>query len=149
MEKAQVIVRYGIGVDNVDLKAAAAKKIPVCNVPDYCIDEVADHTLALILAGDETDRPVRERDQVRPVEMPVPISALRAFKNMTVGIVAFGRIGREVANRLKPFKCRLWSSIRRCPPRRCGRPATSRCLDELAQSDLLACTARAPSRRGT
>ena len=50
MQKAKVIVRYGIGVDNVDLKAAAAKSIPVCNVPDYCIDEVADHTLAFILA---------------------------------------------------------------------------------------------------
>lgn len=50
MEKCRGIVRYGIGVDNVDLAAAAAKGIPVCNVPDYCIDEVADHTLALLLA---------------------------------------------------------------------------------------------------
>ena len=49
MRKCKIIVRYGIGVDNVDLKAAAAKGIPVCNVPDYCIDEVADHTLAMIL----------------------------------------------------------------------------------------------------
>jgi D-3-phosphoglycerate dehydrogenase len=47
--KCKVIVRYGIGVDNVDLRAAAAKGIPVCNVPDYCIDEVADHALAMIL----------------------------------------------------------------------------------------------------
>ena len=43
MQKSRIIVRYGIGVDNVDLKAAAANGIPVCNVPDYCIDEVADH----------------------------------------------------------------------------------------------------------
>ena len=50
MNKARVIVRYGIGVDNVDLAAAAARGIPVCNVPDYCIDEVADHTLAFLLA---------------------------------------------------------------------------------------------------
>ena len=49
MQKCQIIVRYGIGVDNVDLAAAAAKNIPVCNVPDYCTDEVADHTLAMIL----------------------------------------------------------------------------------------------------
>ena len=41
MQRAKVIVRYGIGVDNVDLEAAKAKGIPVCNVPDYCIDEVA------------------------------------------------------------------------------------------------------------
>src|SRR5262249_56354296 len=50
MRRARVIVRYGIGVDNVDLDAARARGIPVCNVPDYCIDEVADHTLAFILA---------------------------------------------------------------------------------------------------
>src|SRR5438105_280510 len=46
MKQARVIVRYGIGVDNVDLEAARQHGIPVCNVPDYCIDEVADHTLA-------------------------------------------------------------------------------------------------------
>ena len=50
MGRARVIVRYGIGVDNVDLAAARARGIPVCNIPDYCIDEVADHTLAFILA---------------------------------------------------------------------------------------------------
>ena len=50
MKKARAIVRYGIGVDNVDLDAARACGIPVCNVPDYCIDEVADQTLAFILA---------------------------------------------------------------------------------------------------
>ena len=51
MQKAKVIVRYGIGVDNVDLEAARQRGIPVCNVPDYCIDEVADHTLAFILGA--------------------------------------------------------------------------------------------------
>src|SRR5438132_4697119 len=50
MRNARVIVRYGIGVDNVDLEAARERGIPVCNVPDYCMDEVADHTLAFILA---------------------------------------------------------------------------------------------------
>jgi D-3-phosphoglycerate dehydrogenase len=48
--KARVIVRYGIGVDNIDLDAARTQGIPVCNVPDYCINEVADHTLAFMLA---------------------------------------------------------------------------------------------------
>ena len=50
MRQCRAIVRYGIGVDNVDLEAAAARQILVCNVPDYCIDEVADHAVALILA---------------------------------------------------------------------------------------------------
>ncbi len=51
MMRARVIVRYGIGVDNVDLAAARRRGIPVCNIPDYCVDEVADHALAFVLAA--------------------------------------------------------------------------------------------------
>ena len=60
MRQARAIVRYGIGVDNVDLAAARAKNIPVCNVPAYCIDEVADHTLALMLALTRTGSNVQQ-----------------------------------------------------------------------------------------
>jgi D-3-phosphoglycerate dehydrogenase len=107
MKKAKVIVRYGIGVDNVDLQAAAAKGIPVCNVPDFCTDEVADHTLAMIL--ELTRRITQNTLKIRSGTwgLGVPLDALRAVKNLTVGLVAFGRIGREVANRLKPFKCKI------------------------------------------
>lgn len=49
MQRAKVNARYGIGFDNVDLEAARTRGIPVCNVSDYCIDEVADRTLAFIL----------------------------------------------------------------------------------------------------
>jgi D-3-phosphoglycerate dehydrogenase len=106
MQKSKIIVRYGIGVDNVDLKVAAAKNIPVCNVPDYCIDEVADSALAMIL------------DLVRKISahaalikggkwaLAVPLDQLYVLNEMTVGIVGFGRIGRAVAARLKPFRCR-------------------------------------------
>ena len=59
MKRARAIVRYGIGVDNVDLDAARKHGIPVCNVPDYCIDEVADHTLAFILAVRGRLSPIR------------------------------------------------------------------------------------------
>jgi D-3-phosphoglycerate dehydrogenase / 2-oxoglutarate reductase len=107
MQKSKIIVRYGIGVDNVDLKVAASKNIPVCNVPDYCIDEVADSALAMIL------------DLVRKISahaflirsgkwaLAVPISELFVLNEMTVGVVGFGRIGRAVADRLKAFRCKV------------------------------------------
>src|SRR5262249_29906271 len=50
LEKCRVISRYGIGVDMVDLQAAAERGIAVCNVPDYCIEEVSTHALAFVLA---------------------------------------------------------------------------------------------------
>jgi D-3-phosphoglycerate dehydrogenase len=107
MDKVRVIVRYGIGVDNVDLDAARVRGIPVCNVPDYCIDEVADHTIALLLAA--TRRVVENANYVSGGKwgLPVPIDAMRCLKAMTVGIVGFGRIGREVAARIAPFKSRI------------------------------------------
>lgn len=107
MTRCRVIVRYGIGVDNVDLKAAAAKNIPVCNVPDYCIDEVADHTLALILAATRQIFPTVVTVKSGRWKTPVAFTAMHALKNMTVGLVGLGKIGREVASRLKAFKCSL------------------------------------------
>ena len=107
MQKSKIIVRYGIGVDNVDLKVAAAKKIPVCNVPDYCIDEVADHALAMIL--DLTRRVSANAALVKSGKWGLAgsLSTLHALSGMTVGVVGLGRIGREVANRLKPFRCKI------------------------------------------
>jgi D-3-phosphoglycerate dehydrogenase / 2-oxoglutarate reductase len=106
MQKARVIVRYGIGVDNVDLEAAREKGIPVCNVPDYCIDEVADHTLAFILSL--TRQVVSNCVGVRSGKwsLATPLEGLRTLRDLTVGVVGFGRIGREVVSRLGGFKCR-------------------------------------------
>ena len=59
MAKARAIVRYGIGVDNVDLGAAQAHGIPVSNIPDYCIDEVADHTLRISADSSASDASAR------------------------------------------------------------------------------------------
>ena len=106
MERARVIVRYGIGVDNVDLDAARARGIPVCNVPDYCIDEVADHTLAFILAA--TRQVVPNTLTIRDGRwgLATDLALMKTLRDQTVGLLGFGRIGREVAARLAPFKCR-------------------------------------------
>ena len=106
MEHAKVIVRYGIGVDNVDINVARQRGIPVCNVPDYCIDEVADHTLALILSATRSVVPNCLKVRSGEWGLAVPLEQMRALRDCTVGIVGFGRIGREVIKRLQPFKCR-------------------------------------------
>lgn len=107
MKKCKLIVRNGVGTDNIDLDAAAARDIPVCNVPDYCTDEVADHTLALLLAL--TRRVVQISNHVRQGvwELPVPRQEIRVLKALRVGIVGFGRIGRQVIERLKSFRCTI------------------------------------------
>jgi D-3-phosphoglycerate dehydrogenase len=106
LNECKIIVRYGIGVDNVDLEAAKAKGITVCNVPDYCIDEVADHSVALALSLGrqlpQIDR--RLRDGVWKI---VPDSPMPAFREMTFATAGFGRIARAVLERARPFGFRL------------------------------------------
>ncbi len=107
MKRARVIARYGIGVDNVDLDAARAQGIPVCNVPDYCIDEVADHTLAFLLAL--TRQVVLHCLALRGGQwgLASALAEFRTLRDLTVGVVGFGRIGREVVRRLVPFGCAI------------------------------------------
>lgn len=139
MRRARLIVRYGIGVDNVDLDAARERGIPVCNVPDYCIAEVADHTLALALAA--TRRVTTHWDRVREGRwgMTVPLVQMRTLADMTVGVVGFGRIGRQVVRRLVAFGCRVLVSDPVVPAeqvRAAGAEAAS--LDEVwRQGDLI------------
>jgi len=107
MSRARAIVRYGIGVDNVDLDAARARGIPVSNIPDYCIDEVADHTLAFMLGL--TRQVVTHTADLRAGQwrLAVPVTGMSALRGQTVGVVGFGRIGREVVGRLRGFKCQV------------------------------------------
>lgn len=107
MTKAKAIVRYGIGYDNVDCAAARARGIPVCNIPDYCIDEVADHTLAFMLAI--TRQVVPNTLDLREGKwgLATPVTSMAALSQLTVGIVGFGRIGREVVKRLLAFNTRV------------------------------------------
>lgn len=107
LKTAQIIVRYGIGVDNVDLAAAREMGIPVCNVPDFCIDEVADHTLAFILAATRQVELNAQHVRSGSWGLAVPLALMRCLSSLTVGVIGFGRIGREVVARLKPFKPRI------------------------------------------
>ncbi len=107
MQRARVIVRYGIGYDNVDCTAAKAKGIPVCNIPDYCIDEVADQTLAFTLSLTRCVPANHAHLMSGQWGLGVPLTQMRAMRDQTVGIIGLGRIGKAVAERLRPFRCRV------------------------------------------
>jgi D-3-phosphoglycerate dehydrogenase len=95
-----IIARYGIGVDNIDLAAAGDMGIAVTNVPDYCIEEVAAHTVALLLA---VLRRLPEGHQ-EAVGGRWGVGALRPMQRpsqLSVGLVGFGRIARRVARVLR------------------------------------------------
>jgi D-3-phosphoglycerate dehydrogenase len=106
LRHCRIIVRYGFGLDTIDLGAAAERGIAVHNVPDYCTEEVADHTLALMLAvlrGVHTLASAVESGQwslehVRP---------LRRIRGLTLGLIGCGRIGSAVAARAVAFGLRV------------------------------------------
>jgi len=103
----KVIVKYGVGVDNVDVEAARQLGKIVSYVPDYCIDEAAAHTLALILAGLRMLFPLAEAAKTgRWIEDP-SLEKLRRPTSLTAGIVGMGRIGSRVAHCLQPLVARI------------------------------------------
>ncbi len=108
MKRCRIIARFGIGVDNVDIAAATKAGIVVTRVPDYCIDEVSDHTLALLLALARKITFANSRAQAGHWEMSavVPIHRLRG---MVLGLVGFGRIPQLVAPKAKAFGLRVIS----------------------------------------
>jgi D-3-phosphoglycerate dehydrogenase len=106
MPKCRIIARYGIGVDTIDLGAATEAGIIVTNNPTYCIAEVAEHSMALILASVRKvalfDRVVRDGRWELPPGKPI-----FRLSGSTLGLVGFGNIAREVAVRGAAFGMRV------------------------------------------
>ena len=98
----KVVVRYGMGIDTIDVPEATKRGILVARVTDYCIDEVADHALAHFLCLARkillSDRKVKGGEWSLAYVKP-----LGGIREMTAGIIGFGRIGRAIAARLKAF----------------------------------------------
>ena len=106
MPKCRIIARYGIGVDTIDLDAATQAGIIVTNNPTYCIEEVAEHTMALLL---DSARKIAFYDrQVRAGTWAVPPGKpLYRLVGRTLGLVGFGNIARQVAVRAAAFGMKI------------------------------------------
>lgn len=100
MDNCRLIVRNGTGFDTVDVTAATASDIAVCNVPDYGTDEVADHSIALALALCRQIIPIDQECKKLGWEIPNK-EVIRRFSEMNFGVVGLGRIGTSVALKAK------------------------------------------------
>lgn len=106
LASCKVIAVSGVGFNHVDVKAANEKGIPVATVPDYCVDEVSDHTLMLFLAVTRRLRYFNENVRNGKWD-PLATPPIHRLSRQTVGLLGFGRIARKVAQKLKPFGVRL------------------------------------------
>jgi D-3-phosphoglycerate dehydrogenase len=106
LKHCKIIARYGIGVDNVDVVAATRAKILVTNVPDYCIDEVSDHALALLLAL--ARRIVAADQDVKGGAWDVVAhGGIRRLRGQTLGLIGFGKIAMAVSAKAQALGLRV------------------------------------------
>ncbi len=100
--ECKIICRMGIGLDNIDIETATELGIPVTNVPDYCVEEVADHAIGLVLALARNIGFYHHRTKLGEYDLTVgpPMHRLRGRR---LGLIGFGRIGREVFQRAVAF----------------------------------------------
>lgn len=115
-QKCIVISRYGVGVDNIAVDTATTQGIVVTYIPDYCVDEVSDHVMALLLTWNRQvgfhDRVAKE-GRWEGTRSPAPLVRLRG---RTMGIVGLGRIGRAVAVKAAAFGLNILAYDPYLPP---------------------------------
>lgn len=130
----KVIVRYGVGLDNIAIPFASKHGIPVANVPDYCFVDVAEHTMGLILSLARKvtgfDRSVRSGSWSIQDRLP-----LNRLTGRTLGLVGFGQIPQEVIPRAKAFGLRVIAHSRSLTDERASAAGvTCVSFDELIES---------------
>ena len=102
LKNCKAIGRFGLGVDNIDLPAAKELGIAVNYVPDYCLREVSDHAMALLLALARKVPFANKLVQAGRWEVP-PIVPLRRLEGQVLGLIGFGNIPRALAPKAKAF----------------------------------------------
>jgi len=115
LRRCKVIGRFGLGVDNIDIPAATACGITVTYVPDYCLHEVSDHAMALLLALARkipfSDRLVQSGRWEMPAVVPI-----HRLVGRVLGLVGFGHIPRALAPKAKAFGLRVVTHDPFVPP---------------------------------
>jgi D-3-phosphoglycerate dehydrogenase len=96
--RCQVVSRFGIGLDNIAVDFATQRGIPVTNVPDYCVTEVAEHTLALLLAAARNIGYFQLHTKAGEYKLGAA-PPMRRLSGQTLGLIGLGRIGSAVAER--------------------------------------------------
>ncbi len=138
LHRCRIVARYGIGVDTVELPAATELGILVTNVPDYCIDEVSDHALALILSL--TRKVVLSTAAVKAGRWDVKLAMpIQRHRGRTLGLVGFGKIPRAIAPKARALGFALIAFDPYVPPE-AGSPLGVRLVDFetlLRESDVV------------
>ncbi len=106
LDKCKVIARYATGFDNMDLEYAASKGIYICNIPDYCREEVSTHALALLL--DLNRRVSRYNTWTHTGNWANMPGKQHALKDQVIGVISFGRIARSYIDKIKPLCNNIW-----------------------------------------
>lgn len=103
LRRTGLLVRAGIGYDIIDVESATAAGIWVANVPDYCVDEVADHAILLLLSAWRRSRELEQVWHAGAWVDPGRVPPVHRIRGRRLGVVGFGRIGRAVAQRAQGF----------------------------------------------
>ncbi len=145
LEHCRVLVRYGVGYDTIDVPAASAHNLVVVNIPDFCLPEVANHALALLLDCAKKitrqDRWIRTGawgDRSGAFRSPF-LSPMGQIHGETMGLVGFGQIAREFYRRLVPLDMRVIAFDPYLPPERAAALGVELLPleDVLSQSDYV------------
>jgi lactate dehydrogenase-like 2-hydroxyacid dehydrogenase len=140
LRDVRLIIRAGIGYDVIDVAAATRRGIWVANIPDYCADEVADHTMLLLLAATRRlDALAGNWRRARRWLVYEDLPPVHRPSGRTLGVVGMGRIGARVAARARAFGWRIAGYDAMLTPEAIQRAgAEPRTLDELfAESDAI------------
>ncbi|MER5908766.1 C-terminal binding protein [Streptomyces mirabilis] len=109
----RIVARLGVGLDNIAVDTATERGVWVTNVPDYCVEEVSDHAVGMVLAW--TRGLVVSDREVRAGRWDPAGARLRRLSKLTCGVVGYGRIGRATVRKLGAFGCQILAHDPRPP----------------------------------